>query len=64
MSDNYGARCDECHKREPSCCGLCTVCVRALMAEIKELRSRLALEMDKKISASLNGYLIGVQGEG
>jgi len=38
--------------------------IAELEAEIKELRSRLALEMDKKISASLNGYLIGVQGEG
>ena len=41
MSDNYGAYCKKCQVRSPACCGLCTVCVSELEAEIERLRETL-----------------------
>lgn len=50
MSDNYGAYCEECGIREPSCCGLCTVCVSSQKAEIATLREQI----DKAFAAHPN----------
>ena len=41
MSDNYGARCKRCDIRQPTCCGMCTVCVSELEAENAKLKEAL-----------------------
>ena len=41
--DDYGAYCTSCNIRQPSCCGLCTVCVSNLQAENDRLKEALTL---------------------